>query len=136
MSARLPRQVGASHPASVSPASRPHRPLRATLLSAVIPSAAAIAVVVGFYSWSVHAATIDDDTFELITPEMPTAAAQALLPPRQAPVRLAPSAPHDPAWSCSYYSDGNFPLGLAVFQVCFHDGVVVSTADLRQESWL
>jgi signal transduction histidine kinase len=136
VTARFPRDRPLSPAASRASAPRPRPPLRATLLSAIVPSAAAIAVVVGFYAWSVHDDALDDHAFDRITAGMSANTAHALLPARQAPVRLLPSAPHDPAWDCAYYSDGNFPLGLAVFQVCYHDGAVVATADLRRESWL
>jgi signal transduction histidine kinase len=136
VTARLPRRAPVSPSTSPSTTPRPRRPLWATLLSALMPSAVAIAVVVGFYAWSVHDGATDDRTFGRISAGMSANAARALLPARQAPIRLVPSAPHEQAWDCSYYSDGNFPLGFAVFQVCYHDGAVVMIADLRKESWL
>jgi two-component sensor histidine kinase len=136
LSARLPLPGPASPVANLSSAPRTRRPLRATLLSAVIPSMVAIVGVVGFYTWSVHDATLEGHAFQGLRVGMPSPAAHALLPSREAPVRLVPSPPREPSWACAYYSDGNFPLGFAVFQVCFDSGAVVSTVDLRREPWL
>lgn len=120
-----------------SPAAlRPLRsPLWQTIRWAVIPAATAVVVLVGFYTWSVHDDTIEDHTFARLRIGMSATAAEELLPDRQAPIRLVPLPLHDPAWSCRYYTDGNFPLGLAVFEVCFQDGSIVRLTDLRSQSW-
>jgi signal transduction histidine kinase len=134
--AHLPHHPPSTERAQSFSSVHPRRPLRATLVSAAIPFLAIVALVVGFYTWSVHDVALDDQSFDRITSGMPAAVATPQLPARQAPVRLVPTAPHDPDWDCAYYSDGNFPLGLAVFEVCFHNGVVVAANDLRQKAWL
>ncbi|AXE38300.1 sensor histidine kinase [Acidipropionibacterium virtanenii] len=133
MTAQIPR-----HPRPL-PAPEPGRrpsPLGETLRSALAPAAVAGVVLLGFYTWSVHDAVIEDQDFARLHTGMPTDAAADVLPARQAPVRLIGTAPHPTDWSCGYYTDGNFPLGMAVFEVCSHDGSVARVADLRKKSWL
>jgi hypothetical protein len=61
------------------------------------------------------------------------AVTRARMPARQSPVRLATPRPRPHGWACTAYSDGNFPLGMAVFEICYHDGRVVQRTDLRDE---
>ena len=95
-----------------------------------------MAIVLGFYAWAVHDSVAEEDTFAQLQIGMSHPDAARLLPAREAPVRLVPSPPHDRRWVCEYYTDGNFPLGLAVFEVCFDDGSLVRLTDLRASPWL
>jgi hypothetical protein len=131
VAAQIPRR-----PRPEPPAPRRHSPLRRTVRSALIPTGVALALLMGFYTWSTRDDVIEEEVFDRFHAGMPAAEAERLLPPRQAPVRLVPAPAHDPAWSCAYYSDGNFPLGLAVFEICYHDGAVVRVTDLRDRPWL
>ncbi|THV28372.1 sensor histidine kinase [Glycomyces paridis] len=111
-------------------------PLWRTVRSGLAPACVALVVLMGFYTWATHDDVIEEGDFDLLQAGMAAAEAERLLPARQAPVRLVPAPAHEPEWSCAYYTDGNFPLGLAVFEVCFHDGAVVRVSDLRERSWL
>jgi hypothetical protein len=120
-------------PAPAWPAPSPARPLGATLRSVVLPGAAAVAALLGFYVWATAGATLEDRGFAGIAAGTPQAAVEAVLPGRQSPVRLLRLPPHPPGWTCRYYTDGNFPLGMSTFEVCFAGGRVVRTADARRE---
>ncbi|MFI7585557.1 sensor histidine kinase [Spongisporangium articulatum] len=91
---------------------------------------AATVVVLAFYTWATYGATLEPGPRRLLSVGQPEAQAGALLPRRQAPVRLyaAPAVPA--AWSCRSYTEGNFPLGLATVRVCFDEGKVVAVQDL------
>lgn len=133
VAARIPRHP-TSTPADVG--ARRRSPLRRTVASALVPTTVAVLVLIGFYAWSTHDDVVEDSVFARLRVGIPAPTAERLLPPRQAPVRLVPTHAHDPEWSCAYYTDGNFPLGLAVFEVCSDEGVVVRLTDLRKQSWL
>lgn len=134
--ARFPKHPRPA-PSLASEFVRPRRsPLWQTLRSALLPAAVVVVAILGFYTWSVHDSTMEDRDFAELRVGMSFSDAVRLLPDRQAPVRLVPSPEHDRTWTCRSYTDGNFPLGLAVFEVCFHDDSVVMLTDLRSQSWL
>jgi hypothetical protein len=109
------------------------RPLGATIRSVAVPGALAVAALLGFYVWATTGATLEDDIFDGVAAGAPQAATEAMLPGRQSPVRLMRLPPHPAGWTCRYFTDGNFPLGMSTFEVCFSGGRVVRTADARQE---
>ncbi|WP_029088816.1 sensor histidine kinase [Brevibacterium album] len=111
-------------------------PLSRTLRSAAVPALTAAGLVLGFFTWAVHNSTLEDRDFAELRVGMTASAAEERLPGRQAPVHLVPAAPHEEGWSCMRFTDGNFPLGIAVFEVCFDDGEVVRLSDLRRRPWL
>lgn len=127
---RLPmtvKSVGDVRPTrTASPSAR--SPLRATL----IPGGIAGVLVLGFYAWATHGAALEEDVFAGIAPGNPEAVTRQHLPSRQSPVRLASGGPYAGDWTCAYYTDGNFPLGMAAFEICFHDDKVVRVNDLRR----
>lgn len=106
-------------------------PTRRLITSVFVPMAAALVLLLGYYTWAVHDATTDLATMTRIYPGMDETSARALLPSRDAPVRLSQPAPLTRAEACRYYTDGNFPLGYASWRVCFANGVVLSISDLR-----
>jgi signal transduction histidine kinase len=117
-------------PASAAPrATTARTPLRAVAL----PAAVALLAVLGFYSWSTYAATLEEHEFASVRIGDAEAVTRARMPARQSPVRLATPRPRPHGWACTAYSDGNFPLGMAVFEICYHDGRVVQRTDLRDE---
>lgn len=108
------------------------RPAAATARWALLPATVLTAALVGFYWWAYHDATLEQKVFDRLAVGQPAAAALEHLPPRQAPVRLAHTAPRPVSWWCGYYTDGNFPLATASYEIC-HDGIVVTrVADLRK----
>ncbi|MFT4136342.1 sensor histidine kinase [Microbacterium sp.] len=130
---RLPRRV---RPGSSRDSLPRTSPWRKTIRSALIPVAATVAIALGFYAWAVNDSVAEEDSFAGLQVGMSDADAARSLPAREAPVRLVPSPPHDSRWVCEYYTDGNFPLGLAVFEVCFEAGSIVRLTDLRASPWL
>ncbi len=106
-------------------------PSRRLIISGVVPVAAALVMLLGYYTWAVHDATTDLATMTQIHPGMDENSARALLPSRDAPVRLSLPPRHAGAETCRYYTDGNFPLGYASWRVCFAGGDVLSITDLR-----
>jgi ABC-2 type transport system permease protein len=38
-----------------------------------------------------------------------------------------------PGWNCAYYTDGNFPLAMATFEVCDDGSRITRTTDLSKE---
>jgi len=107
------------------------RPTRLLITTVVIPVAALLVALLGYYTWAVHDATIDPVTMTRIHPGIAESTARDLLPHREAPVRFP--APPQPAGAevCRYYTDGNFPVGYASWRVCFADGTVLTVSDLR-----
>lgn len=95
------------------------------------PALAVAAVTLAFYVWATTGATLEPDVFARLQDGQQTAQAAAVLPARQAPVRLLDSAPAPPGSRCSYYTDGNFPLGLAAFEVCQDNTRLTRVTDLR-----
>ncbi|MFT4287878.1 sensor histidine kinase [Nocardioides sp.] len=133
ISGRLPKRV---QPGSPRDSARRTPPWHQTIRSALLPVAVTVVIVLGFYAWAVHDSVAEEDSFAQLQLDMSHPEATRILPARQAPVRLVPSPPREPAWVCQYYTDGNFPLGLAVFEVCFDDGSIVRLTDLRTSPWL
>ncbi|MDA8368304.1 MAG: histidine kinase [Nocardiopsaceae bacterium] len=113
------------------PGRRP-RPLRDTLRWALLPALVMTALIAGFYAWTTHDTTMEHAEFDRVSPGQTYAQVRSLLPARQAPMRFAVSAQEPPGARCLYYTDGNFPLGLASYRIC-HDGTTVTQAtDLRR----
>lgn len=105
------------------------RPAAATLRWALPPTFVAAAVVVAFYAWSSNDATLEQTEFDSIHPGQPSA--ELRLPSREAAVRLTSVAPAPPSGRCAYYTDGNFPLAMASYEICVVDGRVSRVTDLR-----
>lgn len=126
-------EVPGRMPAPAGPAPRSGRPLGATVRSVAVPGAVAVAALLGFYVWATTGATLEDSVFAGVAAGTPQAAAESVLPGRQSPVRLLRLQPHPAGWTCRYYTDGNFPLGMSTFEVCFAGGRVARTADARRE---
>jgi signal transduction histidine kinase len=125
---------GQPTPPATSWAERPPaRPLAATLRSVAVPGAVAVAALLAFYVWATTGATLEDAAFAGVAAGEPQAGAERVLPGRQSPVRLTRFPPQPKGWTCRHYTDGNFPLGMSTFEVCFADGRVVRTADARRE---
>ncbi len=127
LTARLPRQVVRVERRSTSPRAVPVGDL---LRQVAIPLLASAAVVLGLYWWASRDATIEPAAQARIKVGMPTVAANDLLPPRQAPIRLVGAPAHPPAWECRSYTNGNFPLAVATIQLCASHGVIVRISDL------
>ena len=105
------------------------RPSVAALRWALPPTAVAVTLVVVFYAWASHDATLEQSAFGAVHPGQP--AAELVLPTRQARVRLTPTGPAPPSGRCVYYTDGNFPLAMATYEICVADGTVARVTDLR-----
>ncbi|MDN5918049.1 MAG: histidine kinase [Pseudonocardia sp.] len=127
----LPLREDLTDPEAAVPARRP-RPLRATLRRYAVPLAVTSLLVVGFHQWATQGATLEGAEFEQIVPGQSRVELQDLLPSREAPIRLTSVAPEPPASRCRYYTDGNFPLGLASYEVCHDDTTVTRVTDLRR----
>jgi hypothetical protein len=96
----------------------------------LIPFAALLVVATGFYTWAVRGASMEGRAFAELRVGMPEAAAVALLPGREAPVRLG--GPRGPG--CRYYTDGNYPLAYGNYVVCFADGSLSRVEDLTGQT--
>lgn len=97
---------------------------------AAVPLAVAIVVVVVFYTWAEHGATIEPEAQARLRVGTAGATAEALLPDRQARIRLSHAAAHPRGWDCRVYTNGNYPLAVATLEVCFDAGAVVRITDL------
>lgn len=133
LSARLPATtdgpvVDAAAIETVRPA------LRTPLRSVMAPAVVACVLVVSFFTWATLGSTMEAETFASIHRGDQATVVRQLVPARQATVRLTPTRPHPADWTCTSYTDGNFPLGLAAFEICYHDDRVVRTRDLRREA--
>jgi hypothetical protein len=95
-----------------------------------VPLAAIVTAVLAFYWWGSHGATIDPLAEARLHRGMTTSHADALLPRREAPVRLVTPPAHPSAWACRSFTNGNFPLAVATTEVCSSGGVVVRITDL------
>lgn len=126
--------------ASSSPPPRPvpvtvRRPLAATVRGAAIPLVAVAVSLAAFHAWSTHDTVLEVEAFAQVEVGRSWPEARLLLPRRQAPVRLIPAPPRPPGWQCAYFSDGNFPLGTATYEICTDGEVVTRTTDLRSIPW-
>jgi hypothetical protein len=92
----------------------------------LIPPAALVVLATGFYTWAVRDASMEDQAFTSLRTGMPEAAAVALLPGRQAPVRLGGGERP----GCRYYTNGNYPLAYGNYVICFAGGAVTRIDDL------
>ncbi|MEU8378222.1 histidine kinase [Streptosporangium sp. NPDC048865] len=111
------------------------RPGAATLRWVFLPALGAIGVLLAFHTWATYATVVERDRFVGLTAGQPVASAKDL-PQRQAPVRLlVPADPIPSSWRCRYFTDGNFPLGVATFQVCDDGETLTRVHDLRREPW-
>lgn len=111
------------------------RPGAATLRWVLPPVVGITSVVAAYYTWATYAADIEQDRFDRLTVGQPVAAAEDGLPEREAPVRVIPTDPVPPAWRCRYFTDGNFLLGMATFEVCDDGTALTRVRDLRRQPW-
>ena len=93
----------------------------------------ACAAVLGFWTWASYDTTAEPEVLARFTVGLPTAELDALVPERQAPVRLARSPGPPPGSTCRVYTDGNFPLAAASVEVCADDRAVTRVTDLAAE---
>jgi anti-sigma regulatory factor (Ser/Thr protein kinase) len=117
-----------------TPASSDSRPLPRTLRWATAAVLIAVTVLTSYYAWATHDATLEPESFHHLVIGEPVTAARAILPAREAllAMRTTPRPPH--ASTCHYYTDGNYPLAMAAFQIC-DDGVKLTrVSDLRRDS--
>jgi hypothetical protein len=133
MAAEVPMRVPAARTARPLVVRRVgRRPTVATLRWVVPPLAALVAASTAFYSWSTHGATLEQPVFDAIHPGQRVDDVRPVLPPRQAVIRLTPSPPAPAGWRCAYYTDGNFPLGMAAFEICGDGARITRKTDLRK----
>lgn len=109
--------------------------LRVLLGQAALPSIAAVLLLVAFHTWASHGSVMETSAFGVVAVGAPEDVVAPTTPRREAPVRLLPTAPHDASWRCDYFTDGNVPLALATFEICYLDGAVVRVTDLREQPW-
>lgn len=121
--------LGGTEPVEVAGA----RPLRALVRRTAAPVMVACAAVLGFWTWASHDTTAEPDVLARFAVGLPTAELDALVPERQAPVRLARSPEPPPGSTCRAYTDGNFPLAAASVEVCADDRAVTRVTDLAAE---
>jgi hypothetical protein len=108
------------------------RPARATIRWALPPLAVIIVATTAFYTWSTHDATLEQSIFDDIHKGQRLDDVIDLLPRREAVIRLTPLPPTPSRWHCAYYTDGNFPLGMAAFEICDDGTRITRTTDLRR----
>jgi len=104
--------------------------LEPVLRQAIVPSIVALGAVVTFYTWASSGATIEPDAQAQLKVGMSASSASDLLPDHQAPIRLIHAPAHSDGWQCRVFTDGNFPLAVATFEVCLTDEAVVRVTDL------
>ncbi|WP_422770583.1 sensor histidine kinase [Plantactinospora sp. WMMC1484] len=101
--------------------------VRRSLLAAVtVPVAIGVLLVLAYYPLATFRAVLDSDRFEELQLGQERAELGHLLPQRQvlAPEEAARRAVPSGA-RCEFYSDGAFPFGQVIYQVCFLDGRLV-----------
>ncbi|MEU4540062.1 histidine kinase [Streptosporangium sp. NPDC023825] len=119
-------------PADDPPARRPGA---ATLRWVFLPALGAIGALLAFHTWATYATVVERERFAGLAAGQPVASAKDL-PRRQAPVRLLiPADPIPASWRCRYFTDGNFPLGIATFQICDDGETLTRVHDLRRGPW-
>ncbi|MGX7671003.1 sensor histidine kinase [Plantactinospora sp. DSM 117369] len=101
--------------------------VRRSLLAVVtVPAAIGALLVVAYYPIATFGAVLDSDRYAQLRMGQDRAELRDLLPDRQV---VAPSGAADrpvpSGATCEFYSDGAFPFGQAVYQVCFLDGRLV-----------
>lgn len=109
------------------------RPLRALVRQTALPVAVACAAVLGFWTWASHDTTAEPEVIARLAVGLPTDELDALVPGRQAPVRLARSPEPPPGSTCRAYTDGNFPLAAASVEVCADGDAVTRVTNLAAE---
>lgn len=109
------------------------RPLRALVRQTALPVAVACAALVGFWTWASHDTTAEPEVIARFAVGLPTAELDALVPDRQAPVRLARPPEPPPGSTCRAYTDGNFPLAAASVEVCADGDAVTRVTNLAAE---
>lgn len=114
---------------------RQPRPLRAVLAQAAVPLVLATVFVIGFYATASSGAVMEQSTYDAISVGASETAIERTLPERQAPVHLIHTDTHPATWRCRYYTDGNFPLAMAIYEICTSNRIVTRTADLRSKPW-
>ena len=133
LAARIPiRTPPGQPPRTTTAVQERRRPAVATLRWALPFLAVILTASTAFYSWSTHGATLEQPVFDGIHRGQRLDDVRRVLPRREAAVRLTPLPAVPARWRCAYYTDGNFPLGMAAFEVC-DDGVrITRTTDLRR----
>jgi signal transduction histidine kinase len=103
------------------------RRVRRSLVAAVtVPAVIGVLLVLAYYPIASFGAVLDSERYDRMRVGQDRAELRDLLPQRQvaepegAAVRPVPSGA-----VCEFYSDGGFPLGHSVYQLCFLDGQLV-----------
>ncbi|WP_203861126.1 sensor histidine kinase [Plantactinospora mayteni] len=101
--------------------------VRRSLLAVVtVPAAIGALLVLAYYPIATLGAVLDADRYEQLRVGQDRAELRDLLPDRQV---VAPSGavggPVPSGATCEFYSDGAFPFGATVYQVCFLHGRLV-----------
>jgi signal transduction histidine kinase len=109
------------------------RPGVATIRWFVPPLAVTIAASTAFYAWSTHGATLEPSIFGHIHAGQTVQDVRPVLPRREAVIHLTRLPAVSAGWDCAYYTDGNFPLGMAAFEICDDGSHITRTTDLRKE---
>lgn len=134
LTASVPAQPTGDPLRSAEPVEPPGtRPLRVLVRQTALPVAVACAAVVGFWTWASHDSTAEPEVIARFAVGLPTADLDALVPERQAPVRLARSPEPPPGSTCRAYTDGNFPLAAASVEVCADGDAVTRVTNLAAE---
>ncbi|MFD2795643.1 sensor histidine kinase [Promicromonospora vindobonensis] len=134
LTARIPAQpvgdpLGSVEPVEVAGA----RPLRALVRQTAVPVVVACTAVLAFWTWASHDTTAEPEVLTRFAVGLPAGELDALVPERQAPVRLARSPEPPPGSTCRAYTDGNFPLAAASVEVCADGQAVTRVTDLAAE---
>lgn len=133
LTARIPAQPSGDLLGSIEHEVAGAQPLRTLARQTAVPVLVACAAVLGFWTWASHDSTAEPEVLERFVVGLPTAELDALVPERQASVRLARALEPPPGSTCRVYTDGNFPLAAATVEVCADDDVVTRVSDLASE---
>jgi signal transduction histidine kinase len=103
------------------------RRARRSLVAAVtVPAAIGVLLVLAYYPIASFGAVLDSERYDRMRVGQDRAELRDLLPRRQvAEPEDAAGRPVPSGAACEFYSDGSFPLGQTVYQLCFLDGQLV-----------
>ncbi|MFK3980518.1 sensor histidine kinase [Micromonospora sp. NPDC050397] len=103
---------------------------RSLLVALTVPVAVAAMLSLVYYPFVTFDSVLHRSEFDRLRVGASRAELDRVLPGRQAR-GLAENAPAAPAGAaCEFYTDGNFPLALPAYRLCFADGRLVSKDEL------
>ncbi|MEV4760106.1 histidine kinase [Micromonospora sp. NPDC049559] len=107
---------------------------RSLLLAVAAPVAIAAALCLAYYPFATLHTVLPDEAYQRLRVGQQRAELAHLLPARQVrqPDDATPPAPAGTV--CEFYTDGNFPLALASYRLCFADGRLVAKDRLSGEA--